>query len=97
MSSIRRTFLTLTATLFAVVVGSGTAFARPAPLIEPDQGPPAEMGGPYTPPVDVDGASSNGFLDSWPQVTVAVLVAAAIVAIAVLGVSRLRHHTAATA
>ncbi len=50
MSSIRRTFLTLTATLFAVVVGSGTAFARPAPLIEPDQGPPAEMGGPYTPP-----------------------------------------------
>lgn len=87
MQSIRRTFLTLTATLLAVVVGSGPAFARPAPLIEPEQGPAAEIGS----------SSSNGFLGSWPQVTLAVLVAAAIVAIAVLGMSRLRHHTAATA
>lgn len=97
MPSIRRTFLTLTATLLAVVVGSGTAFARPAPLIEPDQGPPAEIGDPYTPPVDVGSSSSGGFLDSWQQVTLAALVAAAIVAITVLGVSRLRHRTAATA
>jgi hypothetical protein len=86
MKSIRRTVLTLTATLLAVLVGSGPAFAGPAPLIEPEQGPPAEVG-----------SSSNGILDSWPQVTLAVLVAAAIVAIAVLAMSRLRHHTAATA
>jgi hypothetical protein len=87
MQSIRRTFLALTTSLVALVVGSGPAFAGPAPLIEPDQGPAAEVGS----------SSSDGFLESWPPVTVAVLVAAAIVAIAVLGVSRLRHHTAATA
>ena len=96
MQSIRRTFLALTTSLLALVVGSGPAFAGPAPLIEPYQGPAAEVGGSST-PAEVGSSSSGGFLDSWPQVTVAVLVAAAIVAIAVLGVSRLRHHTAATA
>jgi hypothetical protein len=87
MQSIRRTALALTATLIAFVAGTGTALAGPQPL------PPSIT--PETP--TSSGAASDGFLDSWPQVTLAILVVAAVLAIAVVGVSRLHHHKPATA
>jgi hypothetical protein len=87
MQSIRRTALALTATLIAFVAGTGTALAAPKPL------PPS-----ITPEAPAtSGASSGGFLDSWPQVTLAILVVAAVLAITVIGVSRLHHHKPATA
>ena len=91
MQSIRQTILALTATLLAFVVGTGTALAGPKPLPTSD----AEFISPEAP--GTSGASSGGFLDSWPQVTLAILVVAAVLAIAVVGVSRLHHHKPATA
>jgi hypothetical protein len=92
MQSIRQTILALTATLLAFVVGTGTALADPKPLPTSDAGfisPEA--------PATSSGGASGGFLDSWPQVTLAILVVAAVLAIAVVGVSRLHHHKPATA
>ena len=88
MQSIRQTILALTATLLAFVVGTGTALAGPKPLPTSD----AEFISPEAP-----ATSSGGFLDSWPQVTLAIVVVAAVLAIAVVGVSRLNHHKPATA
>jgi hypothetical protein len=85
MQSIRRTVLALTAMLLAIVAGSGTAFAAPMP-IEPE--PATNTGG---------GATSGGFLDSWPQVTLSILVVAAVLAIAVVAMPRLLHRTPTTA
>jgi hypothetical protein len=84
MQSIRRTVLVFTATLIAIVAGSGTAFAFP-PEIQPE---------PTTAP-NSGGSSSGGFFDSWPQVTLAILVVAAVLVIAAVGVSLVRHHTPA--
>jgi hypothetical protein len=85
MQSIRRTFLALTVSLLAIVVGSGTAFAGPPP-IEP--APATTTGG---------GSSSNGFLDSWPQVTLSILVIVAVLAFAVVAMPRLRHRSPTSA
>jgi hypothetical protein len=87
MQSIRRSSATLIATLLAVLAGSTPAFARPAPLIE--NGPQGGTGSTGT-----GGAASSGggFLDGWVQVGVAVLVAAAVLAVAISVVSRVRHH-----
>jgi hypothetical protein len=91
MQSIRRTALAVTATLIAFVAGTGTALAGPKPL------PPSDPDfiSPEAPATS--GGSSGGFLDSWPQVTLAILVVAAVLAITVIGVSRLHHHKPATA
>jgi hypothetical protein len=91
MQSIRQTVLALSATLLAFVAGTGTALAGPKPLPTSD----AEFISPEAPATS--GASSGGFLDSWPQVTLAIVIVAAVLAIAVVGVSRLNHHKPATA
>ena len=88
MQSIRQTVLALTATLLAFVAGTGTALAGPQPLPSSD--------GQFISP-EAPASSSGGFLDSWPQVSLAILVVAALLAIAVVGVSRLNHHKPATA
>jgi hypothetical protein len=86
MQNIRRTVLALTATLLAIVAGTGTAFAGPLP-IEPE--PAAPTGG---------GAdASGGFFDSWVQVTLSILVVAAVLAVVAVALSRLRHHSPTTA
>lgn len=85
MQSIRRSAMALTATLIAFVAGTGTALAGPKPL------PPT-----ITPEAPAPSSSSGGFLDSWPQVTLAVLIVAAVLAIAVVAIPR-RHHHPATA
>ena len=82
MTTVRRTVLALTVMLVAVVTGSGTALAHPKPLIQPEQAP---AGGSSS-------GSSSGFWEVWPQVTLAVLVAVAIVAVALLALTRMRHH-----
>jgi hypothetical protein len=88
MQSIRLTVLALTATLLAFVAGTGTALAGPKPLPSSD----SQFISPQAP-----ASSSGGFLESWPQVTLAILVVAAFLAIAVVGASRLNHHKPATA
>lgn len=85
MQSIRRTVLILTAALLAVGAGSGTALAGPAPLIEPEHADRTSGG-------TVGTSSSDGFLESWPQVTLAVLLVVVVVAIAAFGISRIHHH-----
>lgn len=92
MQIIRRTAVALTATLVGLVAASGTAFAAPKPLAPSDPG----LGG-GTPTSGGGSASTGGFLDSWAQVTLTVLVVSAIVAIAAIGMSRLRHHAPSTA
>ena len=81
MQIIRRTVIALAATLIAFVASSGAALAAPKP-IEPE--PPAA-------PTGGGGFSIGG--DSWLHVTLAVLVVAVVLAIAVIGVSRLRHRS----
>jgi hypothetical protein len=88
MSSIRRTFLALTASLLAVIAGSGTAFADPKPLVPSD---------PEFITRDQPASSGGGFLDSWPQVTLSILVLAALLAFAVIAMPRLRHRSPTTA
>jgi hypothetical protein len=88
MQSIRRTVLALTTMLLAIVVGSGTAFAGPKPL------PPSD---PEFITPEKASTSGGGFLDSWPQVTISILVVAAVLAIAVVAMPRLRHRTPTTA
>jgi hypothetical protein len=90
MQSIRQTAQILTATLLAFVAGTGTALAGPKPL------PPSDPEF-ISPETSSTGASSGGFFDSWPQVTLAILVVAAVLAIAVVGFSRLHQHKPATA
>jgi len=85
MQSIRRTVLSIAVTLLAVFVGSGTALAGPPPLIEPEQGGAATVVDPQS--------SSGGFFDSWPQVTLAVVVGLAVIALLAFGASRLYHHS----
>jgi hypothetical protein len=92
MQSIRQTAQILTATLLAFVAGTGTALAGPQPLPPSDP----EFISPEAPATS-GGASSGGFLDSWPQVTLAILIVVAVLAITVVGVSRLHHHKPATA
>jgi hypothetical protein len=87
MQSIRRTFLALTVSLLAIVVGSGTAFAGPKPLTPSD----SEL---ITPEKT---SSSGGFLDSWPQVTLSIVVIAAVLAFAVVAMPRLRHRSPTSA
>jgi hypothetical protein len=93
MQFIRRTVLALTTTMFAVVAGTGTALAGPPPL------PPSDPDfiSPEAPPTSGGASSAGGFLDGWVQVTLAILVVAAVLAIAVIGVSRMRHHSPSTA
>lgn len=82
MQIIRRTVLALAATLIAITTSSGAALAAPKP-IEPE--PAAPTGG--------NSFSIGSILDGWLQVTSAVLVVAVIVALAVIGLSRLRHRS----
>ena len=82
MQIIRRTIIALAGTVFAFAASSGAALAAPKP-IEPE--PAAPTGG--------SAVSTGGFLDGWLQVTLAVLVVAVVLAIAVIGVSRLRHRS----
>jgi hypothetical protein len=67
MQSIRRTVLAVIATLVAIVISSSAAVAATQP-VQPDTAK-ATPGG---------GGSSGGFLDSWPQVTLSLLVAAVL-------------------
>ncbi len=90
MQSIRRSALALTATLIAFLTGTGTALAGPKPL------PPSDPEF-ITREAPATSGASGGFLDSWPQVTLAILIVAALVAFAVVAVPRRRHHTPATA
>jgi hypothetical protein len=65
MKSIRRTILAVTTTLVAIVISSTAAVAAPRP-VQPE--PTGTVGG--------GGGSAGGFLDSWPQATLSLLVAA---------------------
>jgi hypothetical protein len=67
MQSIRRTVLAVIATLVAIVISSSAAVAATQP-IQPDA-QQATRGG---------GGSTGGFLDSLPQVTLSLLVAAVL-------------------
>lgn len=90
MSIIRRSFLAFAVTLVAAVAGAGTALAGPPPLIEPEQS--GSTGGGST-----SSSSSDGFLDGWPQVTLAILIGLAVVAAVGFALSRMRHHHQPTA
>lgn len=93
MQNIRRTVLAITATLFAIVAGSGTALAGPKPLPPSDPGfieRESGSGG-------AGASSSGGFFDSWPQVTLSILVVIAVLATFALALSRMRHHQPTTA
>lgn len=76
MKSIRHSVTVLVATVLAFFSSNTPAFARPVPMIE------SEPGSGVTP-----ASSSGGFLDGWLQVSVTVLIAAALVAIVVAAVS----------
>jgi hypothetical protein len=67
MQSIRRTVFAVIATLVAIVISSSAAVAATQP-VQPDAAK-ATSG---------SGGSAGGFLDSWPQVTLSLLVAAVL-------------------
>ena len=80
MKSIRRSVAVLIATVFAVFGSNTPAFAGPVPITESEQG-----SGSVTP-----ASTSGGILDGWLQVSVSVLIVAALVAIGFAAVSRMR-------
>ena len=81
MKSIRHSITVLVATVLAFFSSNPPAFAHRVPMIESEPG-----SGTVTP-----ASTSGGFLDGWLQISVTVLVAAALVAIVVAAASsRLR-------
>ncbi|MBA2768461.1 MAG: hypothetical protein H0U35_04905 [Sporichthyaceae bacterium] len=83
MKSIRHSITVLVATVLAFFTSNTPAIARPYPMIESETG-----SGTVTP-----AATSGGFLDGWLQVSITVLVAAALIAVVVAAVSsRMRPH-----
>ena len=81
MQSIRRTVLAVIATLVAIVISSSAAVAATQPIQpDPENATPGGAG------------SSGGFLDTWPQVTLSLLVAA-VLALVVYELSWQRPRT----
>lgn len=85
MTSLRRVpsiLVAFGALVVATLTSAPSAFARPAPLIEPEPAPPG--GG--------SSGSTGVLVDGWVQAGLVVVLAAVLVLAAVYAASWARHH-----